>query len=528
MIEKNKVSIYLIKEGIKEEIIIKDYNSFKENDEYYNHKKIIFDQTKTAFYLDSKNSKPTWIRSFYNNNPRFNKIYTSNAKLVLLVKIHDPYENKIRIFAITQGHGKSLLTDNVIENNFGLKILLNTVNRADLRKINRTTVAGNLKATNEQLPLTGAIDEFGIDIDRDLVTTITAKIKKDPWFVGMITGGDILNVSAKVDLTNIEEFLLYCIEKYHSDSYKTDFGWIDNISHVKDKVLLNELDKILVENLNSNENKFGIAVPEIIDWIDFDGFQIAGNPSKLDDLSIDELKNSFKNSLVDSTQLKSKYVTIVDTNGEKHGPGWNTYRCIFGEIEYNGHDYCINNGKWYCIDNNFKEKIINDYNSTEISQINFDIYQHKTENLYSTEFCKNHNEQFICLDKKNVMYGGGHSQVEICDILSKSNELIHIKPYSSSSTLSHLFNQGLVSIDLIMHDDDFLKSANKIIEEENPNYLINDSNRNDMKVVFAIAHTKGDSLPEIPFFSKVALKHVKKRIKEMNGKIEIKRINRVK
>ena len=49
MIEKNKISIYLIKEGIKEEIIIKDYNLFKENDEYYSHKKLYLIKQKSLF-----------------------------------------------------------------------------------------------------------------------------------------------------------------------------------------------------------------------------------------------------------------------------------------------------------------------------------------------------------------------------------------------------------------------------------------------------------------------------------------------
>ena len=42
-------------------------------------------------------------------------------------------------------------------------------------------------------------------------------------------------------------------------------------------------------------------------------------------------------------------------------------------------------------------------------------------------------EHLLCLDAKTIYYGGGRSQIELCDILTTDNTYIHIKPYSGSA-----------------------------------------------------------------------------------------------
>jgi Family of unknown function (DUF6119) len=41
--------------------------------------------------------------------------------------------------------------------------------------------------------------------------------------------------------------------------------------------------------------------------------------------------------------------------------------------------------------------------------------------------------------------GGGRSSIEICDLLSSEKAFVHVKAKTKSSTLSHLFAQGLNS-----------------------------------------------------------------------------------
>lgn len=50
-----------------------------------------------------------------------------------------------------------------------------------------------------------------------------------PSYAPMLTGGDIFSLTVSRDISNIDEFLIYCYRKYKEDTYKTRFAWIDNI-----------------------------------------------------------------------------------------------------------------------------------------------------------------------------------------------------------------------------------------------------------------------------------------------------------
>lgn len=54
----------------------------------------------------------------------------------------------------------------------------------------------------------------------------------------------------------------------------------------------------------------------------------------------------------------------------------------------------------------------------------------------------------INLDRNNIYYDG--SAIEFCDILISNNELIHVKKWYNSSTLSDLFSQGRISGELLL------------------------------------------------------------------------------
>ena len=60
----------------------------------------------------------------------------------------------------------------------------------------------------------------------------------------------------------------------------------------------------------------------------------------------------------------------------------------------------------------------------------------------------------------------GRSKVELCDTLTDKKELIHTKQGASSSLLSHLFNQGLISAELIKSDLQFCEKANEEIKKQ--------------------------------------------------------------
>jgi len=51
------------------------------------------------------------------------------------------------------------------------------------------------------------------------------------------------------------------------------------------------------------------------------------------------------------------------------------------------------------------------------------------EGQYNSLFVENYKDKYVCMDRKQIIYVGGHSSIELCDILGSDNTLIHVKKY---------------------------------------------------------------------------------------------------
>ena len=110
--------------------------------------------------------------------------------------------------------------------------------------------------------------------------------------------------------------------------------------------------------------------------------------------------------------------------------------------------------------------------------------------------------------------------------MCKDGTFIHVKHYQGSSTLSHLFNQGLVSARLVKADPSFRKCAQVVLDKIEPNCF--KLERDSVKqVVFAIISKFDAARPEIPFFSKVALDAVCSQLAAMDIDVALARIKEV-
>lgn len=516
---KNKMSIYLIKDefGGDDNLILKSGRELLAE----------IDGVGKVYYNPSHTSQPTWVNSFFRGQLGDAAIFTSNARAVLLARV-TPEGSTEKTFAITMGYGKYMLADDVIEDDFGLKVVLNTITPNSLRRINKTNIGGNQKTSSEQLPLESDIDDFGFDIDRDLISTITGHSDDDDYACGIMTGSDLLSLTAEVDVTNLPSFLRATYIRYTSNEYKNYFPWIDHIRKVKDSRLIDALDAELITLINNGSPNVWMAVPEVIQWEHIAGFKYAGKDMH-DDIVIEKMRESFREGLSHIDQMKSRTVTAIRADNEAPYASWQAYKCLYGEVELNGRAYCVNNGRWFCIDRDFVNQINAEYESMPVSSRTFLPHSatHKKENDYTVAFVASDPEHLLCMDAKLIYYGGGQSKVELCDVLTTDNTFIHIKPYTSSAALSHLFNQAVVSTELVLGDPVFVGKANEKIGErtQNPQFLI-DRNGDRPTIILAILSKEDGERPQIPFFSKVALRYTRRRLETDGCKVYIKNIKK--
>src|SRR5699024_5889426 len=132
-------------------------------------------------------------------------------------------------------------------------------------------------------------------------------------------------------------------------------------------------------------------------------------------------------------------------------------------------------------------------------------------------------DYLICLDQQNINYKG--SQIEACDLLTDNKEFIHVKKWSSSSTLSHLFQQGIVSAQLLMNDIEFRRLLNEEIDDDNFKIDINNYHSSNYTIVFSVLFKNDDyDFIDLPMFSKIVLVNSFQELNNFSYNVKLNRL----
>jgi uncharacterized protein (TIGR04141 family) len=132
----------------------------------------------------------------------------------------------------------------------------------------------------------------------------------------------------------------------------------------------------------------------------------------------------------------------------------------------------------------------------------------------------------LCLDRKIVKPTGQSHGIEACDFLCDDGALIHVKDQTSSSRLSHLFNQGTVSARVLKRDGafrDLLRS--EIVKQQGAlglkgyDGLVAASTAQfdpaKHKVVYGVICAAASRGKQLPFFSLVTFRQAAKLLEEI-------------
>lgn len=481
----------------------------------------------TFLYESSNRKQPSWVRDFFSDALSASiPIFTASARGMLLVAIK--HGEKVVNFALTFGQGRFLLRDGVVEDRFGLRVVLNSAELQSFRSIDKTTLGSVLKHSREQVAKEATPADFGIDIEQDLVNLVSAK-SRDAKFGKIITGKDAFYLSAKTDISTIKDFLAHCFARYESTDYKADFAWIDQISEVRNQNTINKLNELLLEKINmGNLEKTWMSAPEIVDWSLTKGFRyiLEKRASIQDDLDIDNFLSSFQGVTLTIEHLKNSFIFSISASDEETIAKWNAFKCIYSEVEVDGKVFILNNSLWYEIARDFSDEVKQDFADTPDSTIELINYTSGNENVYNKSATTALGNA-CCMDQQLITHGGGHSTIEFCDILTQDKKIVHVKKYGGSSTLSHLFSQGLVSAELFAGDAEFRKKLNvKLPAGYKLASSVTRIKPEEYEIVYAVISKSRNQL-DIPFFSKVSLRNAKKRLTNYGYKVTKKKILKI-
>jgi len=516
--KKFKVTVFLIKDGYSK---IEDFLTIKDL-------KVLAVKSGskdigTLVYKGGFQSKPGWV-SIFDGVQGFDSkgIWNQNSKALFILK-HDD-----RWFCFTFGYARHLIDELAYERNFGLIVSLNLGDPAGMKSIDKTNVGHVSLRSREQATREIALANFEFNDDIDLLRSVTAKLPqgKDED-QETVSGRDSVTIYTTVTIEAFADIAKRLYTAFNSTSYKKRYPWLGKIREERDKQTIDALDSALVAKLVSEEfEKVWLAIPELVVWEEIRGFafkyraedtQKAG-PVLYQDLDIESWRKVARiDADLTGDQLKNKKIFVYWEDGREPST-WSVYRCLNAEIDLAKKKYILNDGDWYNIETGFVQEVNDFYASVPNSKIQLPSYGTNTEPMYLKTIA-NGNATYALMDRKEVMIGGGRSRVEFCDLYSSNKEIIHVKKYGGSNLLSHLFSQALVSGDCFLHEAAFRAEVNKLLPQgfklAHPKEKPTSS---DYEVCIAVmSRVKGPL--ELPFFSKVSLKHAVRTLRNFGYRV---------
>jgi uncharacterized protein (TIGR04141 family) len=433
------------------------------------------------------------------------QLQTASASAALLLESGD------RLFAVTFGQGRHLLDPETYEQDFGLKVVLNTVAPDQLKSVDAKTIDETTLHTRRDVSRDSSLAAFGLDISRDLLRAVTGT-PQDKTLAHRLTGSDALGLWTRARVPDLPQLAQDLLVAYRSHEYKRNFDFVDYLRPEKRASRLRELEHALVEALNNRQiDDAHMAAPEVLDPLDLGGFRFSSQEAHdvEPDPRISVYLDSRSEHDLDLKLLKTDRLLAVAASDGQPLRHWSVYRSLVYEISLDGDLYVLTGGDWFRVNLDFKQRVYDDVNALPRMQGLPPADRGTDEGAYNNKAAAALDA--ICLDRKLVL-DGGPDRMEVCDILTRQGALIHVKQRGSSSTLSHLFRQGINSAERLLQDDEFRRQARAIAAREDASFadvLPVDRPRDPaaFEITFAVITRSTRATPlTLPFFSVVSLR----------------------
>ena len=475
--------------------------------------------TWSLFVRKTQPKYPRWADFFLPHVQPEEFGLVSSASAVLLIPGSEMW------WAVTFGQGRHLLREGLYVEGFGLRVALNTLGDENLKSLDKETfdmIAGHAR---QQASREVGTAEFGLDIERDLLWAVTGS-PRDRSFGQQLTGRDALIVSAHIDLDGLDSYLPRLYPAFIDTRYKEKFSWIDNISEA-DEEERQLLDLELLDRLKArNFEQTWLAPPEVLEWstVRYFSYSEASRSPEMFDIHwttfFDQRVDAPSSLTVDF--MKSRHIYCVGDDGITLKK-WPVYRCIYAEINFSDTSYFLSGGKWYRIATSFVEQINTTVGKIPVLNDFLPDYADDTEDIYNARVGSSVNG-FHLMHKVMVPYGGGKSTIEFCDLLGIDGDIVHIKRYSGSRDLSHLFAQGLNSGQLFQIDEGFRRAVDPHLPAGfRGRFIESRPASKELRVIFAIVSRSLKPL-NLPFFAKLSLRHTAQRLEIYGYRVALAKI----
>lgn len=475
------------------------------------------------FVAPQRRASPRWL-DFVRDGTATNldALFNASVSAVLFVKASR------RTFVFSFGYGRALLHPARVERSFGLRVVLNTVDPAALRNVDSNNIQELTVHTRRQTSRGSRLADFAIDTEEDLVRAMTGA-PQDPTFARMVSGSDALLFRAPVTFTDLGAKCRELLQAYRSQKYKDQgFEFVDHVREVNDPTLITELDEELVDALRTESlGELHLAPPEIIDWENIDGFCFSRGAAPEPDLRIESLLEQIRKPQDLSVErLKRQRVYVHIASAAEPVSSWPVYNTLVGEIHRGTRRFVLSAGDWYQVDATFVERVRRRVGQLKAANLGLpEARRGEHEKEYNKRAAEKRGVYLA--DRKCLRENG--DPIELCDLYTSKREIVHVKWWKASATLSHLFAQGLVSAETLVSDARFRDQARELLGRQASSLRSHFSTKRPdasaFTIVFAIiAEVRRGWRKSLPFFSQLRLARTAEDLRRLGFEVRVEHV----
>jgi uncharacterized protein (TIGR04141 family) len=405
-----------------------------------------------------------------------------------------------------------------------------------------------------QIPNRTAIRDFDVELEGEFIRRVVGEL--DAGFevdgLGAVVATDSVAFKTETNLHEVRRVLKQMLEKVEGGDVREDLRFIDALEPLRSNAEVTaELEKLLVQNLFAGRAAKQSA-PTDEDVASLDPLILSFAPP--DDLTIEnvhairvkrgddvgfmqemridsllEALSDFRGSFGRSA-LKDVKVMAIDSDGNPASQSTPLKNWLIFEAASEEKRYLLTLGKWFALAESYARQLDEDLAGIEdvTSVLNLrdwvkseETEEESGEGGYNKR-AKRNRDDLVCLDTDTVTSVGG--QIEVCDLFHKDGFLIHVKKYTDSQTLSHLFSQGYVAATTLTEDGDYRLAFIEKVKGLSTDFE-SIASQAPTKVTYAIAVSGSRSIPmSLPTFSKVNLRGFVRKLRRMQVAPSVARI----
>ena len=334
-----------------------------------------------------------------------------------------------------------------------------------------------------------------------------------------VVGGDPLHLNLELTFDGLGRLCKDVARAHKRTDFREHFEWIEDIQPVTDPHLIDRLEHVVNDALSSGAVEgLDLAPPDIVDWTRLDAFQYHCNKReglRHPDLRLVDylaaLARVGRRADGDVQYLRQRHVGAIDVDGQQL-ERWSLWRCLVGEVQLGSRTYVLDEGDFFAIRADYLRALNTYIDGLPVASVRLPSPPASMRERDYNEFAVANDPTLFLLDRRTVQVATT-TPIEICDILTTTRQLVHVKRHLGARDLSHLFSQGVVAAELLQMSPEFRAAARAKIAEHgggpafdffDPSNLVS----SDFEVVYAIiADWRGRKLSTaLPFFSKINLR----------------------